>query len=51
MLSIIVEITKIAKYFWTIADCTPDVSHIEQLSFTNKYFNVCRSNATLSIDR
>lgn len=34
ILSKIIEVTKISKYFSIIADCTPDISQIEQLLLT-----------------
>ena len=46
ILSKIVELTKMSKYFSIIADCTPDVSHIEQLSLTSR---VVTLNSSLNI--
>lgn len=39
---------KIAKYFSILFDCTPDVSHQEQMSQILRYVNVC--NGKISIE-
>lgn len=43
----IVSRVKISKYYSIIADCTPDISHIEQLSFTIRFADLSDDNITI----
>jgi hypothetical protein len=40
----ILERTRKAKYFSIILDCTPDLSHRGQMSFTLRFLDVCESD-------
>jgi hypothetical protein len=38
-----------AKYFSIIANCTPDISHVEQLSQTTRFVDLTNENADAEI--
>jgi hypothetical protein len=41
----IISCAQNAKYFSIIADCTPDISHVEQLSLTIRPVDLTNENA------
>lgn len=43
----IVSRAKDSKYFSIIADCTPDISHVEQLSLTIRFADLSDSNVSI----